>query len=634
MATINFDYCEEADLYNSGEIEEELLKIYKSGRQATIRDNPDFFYTVTDIRENIINWYPFKKGSTILEVGGGLGAITGTLCKNAKKVVSNEYSRRRAENIYYRHKDKNNLEVVVGNIEKIEFKEKFDYIVLIGVFEYSKRFFKKKNPFHFFLNKLKSLLKENGVILIAIENRYGIKYFSGATEDHYGEKYLGLYGYKDYDIETFGKYQLDTIISDCGFSYSKYYYPYPDYKMPYIIYTENRLPLDTEIPGLLFYNHGEQVYDYDYRKVLSGIISNKQFGFFANSFLIEISNNQNALSSIDYVKTSYLRTKKYQINTILDNGTYYKIPKYDEGYQHIKNILETNNSLKKLDINVPKITLKEKYIEIENINGKNLTELIKESFSLNNRKEVSKLIDNYYNFIKRLSTKKIITSYLTEEEKKFFENQKIYILKMGLYDLHPSNILINKGNFFLIDQEWKTKYDIPLKYMFYFGISYIYESIPELELFLPKQEVMSKYNITQSEVVVYSNMSKHISDSGQQIDNEILPIISQHGIFNIEKEERKKIIDNCNQLNIENSNLMELNNQLNIENSNLMELNNQLKDNLEKNTVLIETLKQSNEEKENEILKIMNSRSWKYTKPIRQISKKVRKWCKHEKAER
>ena len=29
----------------------------------------------------------------------------------------------------------------------------------------------------------------------------------------------------------------------------------------------------------------------------------------------------------------------------------------------------------------------------------NLTELIKESFSLNNRKEVSKLIDNYYNFI-------------------------------------------------------------------------------------------------------------------------------------------------------------------------------------------------------------------------------------------
>ena len=84
--------------------------------------------------------------------------------------------------------------------------------------------------------------------------------------------------------------------------------------------------------------------------------------------------------------------------------------------------------------------------------------------------------------------------------------------------------------------------------------------------------------------------------------------------------ERKKLIDNCNQLNIENSNLVEL--------------NNKLKDNLEKSTILIENLKQSNEEKENEILKIMNSRSWKYTKPIRKISKKVRKWCKHEKTER
>ena len=104
-------------------------------------------------------------------------------------------------------------------------------------------------------------------------------------------------------------------------------------------------------------------------------------------------------------------------------------------------------------------------------------------------------------------------------------------------------------------------------------------------------------------------MSKNISDSGKQIDNEILHIISQHGIFKIEKEERKKLIDNCNQLNIENSNLVEL--------------NSKLKDKLEKSTILIENLKQSNEEKENEILKIMNSRSWKYTKPIRKISKKV-----------
>ena len=158
MAKINYDYCEEEDLYNSGDIEEQLLEIYKTGRKATTKDNPYFFYTVTPIRENIINWYDFKKDATILEVGGGLGAITGELCKKAKRVVSNEYSKRRAENIYYRHKECENLDVVVGNLNKIQFNEKFDYIVLIGVFEYAKRFCKTQKPFHYFLNNLKKLL--------------------------------------------------------------------------------------------------------------------------------------------------------------------------------------------------------------------------------------------------------------------------------------------------------------------------------------------------------------------------------------------------------------------------------------------------------------------------------------------
>ena len=329
MASINYDYLEDAELYNSGLIEEKMLEMYKKGSKPDKYDM-GYFYSTTDVRENIINWYPFKKDCTILEVGGGLGAITGALLKKSKKVVSCEYSKRRAENIYYRHKDSKNLEVIVGNLNKVKFKEKFDYIVLIGVFEYAKRFSDSNNSFVYFLNNLKKLLKPSGIILIAIENRYGIKYWAGSMEDHYPEKYLGIIGYEDEDIQTLGKQELLDIFKESGIKYSKFYYPFPDYKMPYVVYTDERLPLHTELSTLLYYNHGLQTYNYDYRVALDGLLTNNMFGFFSNSFLVEIGNDRTSFSDVVFAKTSWYRSEPYQLYTIQNSkNEIYKYPKYD-----------------------------------------------------------------------------------------------------------------------------------------------------------------------------------------------------------------------------------------------------------------------------------------------------------------
>ena len=36
--------------------------------------------TFSSVRRNILNWYPFQEHSEILEVGAGMGAVTGLLC--------------------------------------------------------------------------------------------------------------------------------------------------------------------------------------------------------------------------------------------------------------------------------------------------------------------------------------------------------------------------------------------------------------------------------------------------------------------------------------------------------------------------------------------------------------------------
>ena len=211
MKEINYEFYNGNENYNDGNVESELLNYYNGTEKIDLSREDIFFYT-TSIRENIINWYPIDKNSTVLEIGAGLGTIIGNLCQRAKKVVAVEGSKRRAEIIQSRHKTAKNLEIYCANFKDIIFKEKFDYIILVGVFEYSRIFYNTDNPFDDFLCDIKKILKKGGKILIAIENRYGIKYWAGLSEDHFKKKFVGLEGYESAkNAQTFGKEELINL---------------------------------------------------------------------------------------------------------------------------------------------------------------------------------------------------------------------------------------------------------------------------------------------------------------------------------------------------------------------------------------------------------------------------------------
>ena len=130
---------------------------------------------------------------------------------------------------------------MVGNFNVVaeKMEERFDYVTLIGVLEYAKSYIGKDNPYPEYLEKINRLLKPGGKILIAIENRLGLKYFAGCREDHVGREFVGIEGYPGIDfVETFSKPELEQILQENGFSKFKFYYPYPDYKFPAVIYSD------------------------------------------------------------------------------------------------------------------------------------------------------------------------------------------------------------------------------------------------------------------------------------------------------------------------------------------------------------------------------------------------------------
>lgn len=312
---INYDFYKGKDLYSDGDIENEIIDYAKKCKNADEVFEKDIrwpvFYHLTPIRKNILNWYPFEKDSSVLEIGAGMGAITGVLCEKCKEVVSVELSKNRATSIAVRNKDKNNLQIIVGNLNDVDFKgKKFDYITLIGVFEYAALYTNTQNPYIDFLNNIKKLLKPNGKILIAIENKFGMKYWLGAPEDHTNKKYDGITGYENKEfVQTFGKVEIKNILKECGLKNMKFYYPLPDYKLPSLIFSDEYLPTTETIEKYIpYYYEGTKV-EFDEIKAYKEVIKNSMFDFFANSFFIECSQSD-IITNIDLSKAELIKISK------------------------------------------------------------------------------------------------------------------------------------------------------------------------------------------------------------------------------------------------------------------------------------------------------------------------------------
>lgn len=292
---IQTQYYPGQDLYSDGEIENRMLKIaQKYGDieySSVIAEEKSWpiLYHFSHVRENIVNWLPITKKDHVLEIGSGCGAITGTLAEQAGQVQCIELSKKRSMINAYRHREKTNINILLGNFEEIEpnLVEKYDWITLIGVFEYSEKYIGTSEPYKEMLLRTKRHLKPNGKIVIAIENRLGLKYWAGCTEDHVGKYFEGIEGYANTEgIKTFSKKELENIIRKAGNWKIDFYYPYPDYKLPMTIYSDKHLPVNGELNNTRYNFDRERLQLFDETRVYDGIINNGLFQEFSNSFLV------------------------------------------------------------------------------------------------------------------------------------------------------------------------------------------------------------------------------------------------------------------------------------------------------------------------------------------------------------
>lgn len=299
--TLEYKFYSGNDSYTDGEVEDRLLEIVKNNpggmysNEIASELSWPVLYHLSDIRENIINWYDFKENASVLEIGSGCGAISGILSKKAKRVTAIELSKKRSYINAYKNYNCENLEILVGNFNDIadSIDEKFDYVTLIGVLEYAPLYISGQDPFNTFLNKIGNLLKPEGKIIIAIENQLGLKYFAGCKEDHIGKLFEGIEGYTNTkEVKTFSRKSLKRLISNNGYDEIEFYYPYPDYKLPDKIYSENHLPQKGDLVEGFRNFDSDRVVLFDESKAFDSIIEAGLFEDMANSFLVIASKKE------------------------------------------------------------------------------------------------------------------------------------------------------------------------------------------------------------------------------------------------------------------------------------------------------------------------------------------------------
>ncbi len=482
------------DLYSDGKIEDELLSIVKNASKveyaSIIEESKSWpiLYHLSPLRGNIVDWLPIGPGDKVLEIGAGCGAITEKLSQKAGKVTCVDLSAKRSHINAYRNQDRDNIEIHVGNFSDIEpeLDRDYDFACMIGVFEYGQSYINTKTPYEDFLKIMLRHVKNNGRIVIAIENKFGLKYWAGCKEDHVGTYFSGLEGYPEGgSARTFTRAGLEKILKACGVSNYSFYYPYPDYKFPTAIYSDRRLPGTGELTDNLRNFDRDRMLLFNEKYVFDSVLQDKLFDVFSNSYLVVIGKEPDTC----YVKYSNDRAPEFTLRTDIvdtENGRVVrKIPCAETARGHVRGMKRSYELLKEryegsgLAINECLLPEGKDYAEFPYEKGVLLEELLDECLAKDDMEGFHRLFDKYYELI----------SY--GEEKAVTD-----------YDLVFGNILVDGEQWKVIDYEWTMGKHIPAKEVAFRAI-YCYVLEEEKRNKLNLDLILAKLDITEKAAAEY-----------------------------------------------------------------------------------------------------------------------------------
>ena len=218
------------------------------------------------IRQSLIEWFPIKDNENVLLVNSGDSSLDELLEPKCKLSLVEKF------------------EELENAITK---KQEYDIVIMYDLYGFC---IESEVQVKEMLGILLEVKKTKGTMLMALENKLGMKYFAGCQEEQQGGYYVGIEDYSswDSDIQPLSKKEIEYLLNAIGDIEYKFYYPYPDYKYPTIVYTDECLPKEGELFRNIRNIDRDRYIMFDERRAFDSIIKAGLFPEFSNSYLISI----------------------------------------------------------------------------------------------------------------------------------------------------------------------------------------------------------------------------------------------------------------------------------------------------------------------------------------------------------
>ena len=302
--------------------------------------------------------------------------------------------------------------------------------------------------------------------------------------------------------------ELENILSEAGFSNYKFYYPEPDYKLPEVIFSDDRLPNPGEIRNYRKDYCSPRQYLFNEAIVEDQICRDRKYDYFANSYLIECTEEA---SKMVYIKYNDNRRKEYRNVTMIE--------KEDERYRVLKrganiDLIENNSKCQSVaNIEIIHGEAKGEFVSYKFIAGDSL-----ECIIYKHRNDIDKIyndISRFFDLYFKANQNSIIDFCCTAEYIRWFGDDYINqskSLRITNIDLLASNIICQEEKYYVIDDEWIFNFPIPLYYPLFRCVYQIYSTFkPYLMNTISDMDFIKMFNINDEEIKTYKKMERNFA---------------------------------------------------------------------------------------------------------------------------
>lgn len=422
-------------------------------------------YRKSEVRQNLLSWFPFQAEQTVLILG-------------EEKTSLVQMIKERVQSVALLHP------------EALKSHEK-SYHVILHMGSLDCKGEQAESVYAEYFKCCKEHLKEQGVLLLALDNRLGLRYFAGNQDENYGTYFAGPEGYDETKtVQALSYKRYLCLLERAGFLHVESYYPYPDYRFPVAVYSDAHLPSEGELNQNIRNFDRDRYLLFDESKVFDGLIREELFKEFSNSYLFVAFSDEKAMKQFEekrvlYSKYSNERANQYQIRTdiILCDGKKQvaKCPLQKPAQSHVSRMEEIYRCLSE-ENQMEQIYFCE--TRIENgmavspfAKGIPLQELIIVAMQENRTEDARELIKAYIERVRAyLAGRRIIESLGDCSGDKTVAQSGF----MTDIDMVFSNILVDGDVWNVIDYEWSFVEEIPADFV-------IYRALFRASIELPKQ---------------------------------------------------------------------------------------------------------------------------------------------------